>query len=215
MKLHLGCGENYLVGYINIDFPSSHHTVQKKQVADEYRNILKLNYPKKSVSEIRLHHVFEHFPRARALALLVCWREWLKAGGILHIESPDFERTAMMVLNPFASRKNKNVALRHIFGSQEADWATHYEGWSGIKLAGVLKSIGFSKFKIIKKSYKGTFNFELLAQKTIKKIKRTEYKSIVSLYLESYCLDNSETEKTIHSVWLKDFDDQLKECWPK
>jgi hypothetical protein len=27
LKLHLGCGERYLEGYVNIDYPASEHTV--------------------------------------------------------------------------------------------------------------------------------------------------------------------------------------------
>jgi len=81
IKLHLGCGETYLPGYINIDFPPSQHTVQKQPKADLYADIRQLSYPSESVEEIRLHHVFEHFDRPTALRLLIDWYEWLKEGG--------------------------------------------------------------------------------------------------------------------------------------
>lgn len=81
-KIHLGCGERYLEGYLNIDFPSSEH-----------HNLLEFSYEKESVSEIRLHHVFEHFDRATALALFSPWK------------------------------RKRLVATRHIFGSHEASWA--------------------------------------------------------------------------------------------
>ncbi|MBU1349519.1 MAG: hypothetical protein ABII99_02395 [Patescibacteria group bacterium] len=91
MKLHLGCGENYLEGYVNIDFPPEFHTIQNKSVADKYANIFELKYKKDSIEEIRLHHVFEHFERAVALALIAGWRSWLKKNGVLRIEVPDFK----------------------------------------------------------------------------------------------------------------------------
>jgi predicted SAM-dependent methyltransferase len=62
-KLHLGCGQRHLEGYINIDFPASEHSVQDKSVADIQADITQLSYPASSIDEVRLHHVFEHFPR--------------------------------------------------------------------------------------------------------------------------------------------------------
>ena len=91
MKLHLGCGQRYLDGYTNIDFPSTEHTVQTVSVADEFHNLFELLYKQKTIDEIRLHHVFEHFDRATACAFMVGWNSWLKIGGNLRIEVPDFE----------------------------------------------------------------------------------------------------------------------------
>ena len=103
MKLHLGCGETYLEGYQNIDYLPSKHTVQTKGRADEYADIRELAYAPASVEEIRLHHVFEHFTRPVALALLTAWNAWLEPGGTLRIEVPDFDRTARRVLWPLTS----------------------------------------------------------------------------------------------------------------
>ena len=85
MKLHLGCGQRYFEGYVNIDYPQSEHTVQQKSVADQFANLMELRYRKGTIDEVRLHHVFEHFPRATACALLASWNSWLKIGGILRI----------------------------------------------------------------------------------------------------------------------------------
>ncbi|MCX6800174.1 MAG: methyltransferase domain-containing protein [Candidatus Falkowbacteria bacterium] len=89
MKLHLGCGGTYLDGYINVDFPTSDKTIMNVK-ADIYQDIRTLNYPENSIDEIRNHHVFEHFNRVDALKVLLQWRGWLKPGGKLVIETPDF-----------------------------------------------------------------------------------------------------------------------------
>jgi predicted SAM-dependent methyltransferase len=81
VKLHLGYGQRYLEGYVNIDFPVSEDTLQKDNVADLHAGILGLRYPVGSVEEIRLHHVFEHFSRPVACALLASWFSWLYPGG--------------------------------------------------------------------------------------------------------------------------------------
>ena len=129
LRLHLGCGESHLNGYINIDFPPSEHTVQTKQAADVYADITTLSFPPESIDEIRSHHVFEHFNRQQALALLCNWHQSLKIDGTLVIETPDFETSIHMIAGTTLSYKEKQTVLRHIFGSQEAYWATHYDGW--------------------------------------------------------------------------------------
>ena len=105
MKLHLGCGEIYFKDYVNIDFPLENHSVQRSSVADQFSNLYELSYPINSITEIRLHHVFEHFSRAHALAFLAAWNRWLKFEGVLRIEVPDFYTTAKKASSLFASKK--------------------------------------------------------------------------------------------------------------
>jgi len=166
LKLHLGCGERYLEGYRNIDYPPSKHTVQTRAKVDEHADIRELSYPCASIEEVRLHHVFEHFTRPVALALLTAWNAWLEPGGTLRIEVPDFDRTARRVLSPLTSEKQRGVALRHIFGSQEAAWALHLEGWSGKRLEKTAEAFGFEAIERRKNRYKGTYNVDLSFRKT-------------------------------------------------
>lgn len=140
-KLHLGCGELYLEGYVNIDFPPEHHTVVKVK-ADLYSDIRNLKYPENSIEEIRLHHVFEHFSRQEALKLLADWRKWLKPGGKLVIETPDVE-TAFQMFAETDDLKKRFALLRHVFGSHEADWAYHKDGWGEQKFKFILEKFGF------------------------------------------------------------------------
>lgn len=146
IRLHLGCGEKYLEGYWNIDFPEGEHTVMKPKV-DEYGDVRTLSYPEGSIEEVRSHHLFEHFSRAEALALLARWRRWLKPDGVLTIETPDFATSAAFFLNT-TSMKRKFQLARHMLGSQEAGWALHKDYWDKQKFIFVLKKFGFKDVKV-------------------------------------------------------------------
>lgn len=201
MKLHLGCGEHYLKGYLNIDFPSLRHSVQKKTVADKFADILKLNFPPGSIEEIRLHHVFEHFPRAVACALLTGWHTWLENHGILRIEVPDLEKMF---------RNYNCLAQRHIFGSQEASWAYHLCGYTTESIGDFLTRYGFGIKKIKKNNWKGTANIEVFAVKEGRKMSLEEFEKITRKYLSQFLLDNSSSERELFKVWMKNYNDQIK-----
>jgi predicted SAM-dependent methyltransferase len=147
MKLHIGCGEKYLEGYVNIDFPDSEQSIIKTKADVFYKNMGELSYAENSIDEIRSHHLFEHFSRAEALKLLTRWRGWLKPDGVLVIETPDFTTSAAMFLQS-GSLKRRFQLSRHIYGSQEAGWAQHKDYWDKDKFAYVLGKLGFKKIKI-------------------------------------------------------------------
>lgn len=214
-KIHLGCGEIYLNGYLNIDFPSKNHTVQTKSVADKYADITKLRFNKESIIEVRLHHVFEHFPRVQAIALLLSWRSWLSKNGIIRIEVPDFNKCSKVILNPFAKEKQKNIALRHIFGSQEEFWAVHFNGYSKKNLKNLFKMCELEILEINESKYKDIYNIEIIAKKNSVKISKTIAKKIGNNYLKTYLVDNSRTEKRLLKTWLKDFIKQINQSWAK
>jgi hypothetical protein len=149
IKLHLGCGTYYLEGYLNIDLPADQHTVSKPRT-DLIADFRTLSYEPGSVEEIRSHHVFEHFTRSQALRLLFTWRRWLRTGGTLHIETPDFDTACWYYV--FSGKKARAEISRHIFGSQEAAWANHYDGWGARKYRDVLTVLGFTDITISKRS---------------------------------------------------------------
>jgi len=143
VRLHLGCGQNHFDGYVNIDYSPAEHTVQAKIGADVFADIAYLNFPENSVDEIRSHHVFEHFDRGAALGLLCKWHRWLKVGGKLIIETPDFDGCVRFYMNPRNSYTKKQAVIRHLFGSHEARWAVHCDGWYKEKFERVLNTLGF------------------------------------------------------------------------
>lgn len=209
-RLHLGCGENYLKGYVNIDFPPTKQTVQQKVVVDKYADLKTLKYPAKSVNEIRLHHTFEHFIRSEAIALLASWHSWLKPGGTIHIEVPDFDATARVVLGFRTKDHDRKVALRHIFGSNEADWAVHYEGWSAKRLSEVYEIFGFEVIKFQKSAYLATRNITAIGKKILPVLNEEELISRANNYLSDFCVDKSDIERLQLEGWMKQFKNQLQ-----
>lgn len=142
LRLHLGCGEQLFPGYVNIDYPSDEHNVMKVK-ADYTADITQLDFPPQSVDEIRLHHVFEHFNRVTALAMLIKWQQWLKIGGKLHIETPDLMGSAE-ILTSNLPWNVKMGAVRHLAGDQAASWAYHVDHWFPERYHRTLSRLGFS-----------------------------------------------------------------------
>jgi predicted SAM-dependent methyltransferase len=211
-KLHLGCGQKYLGGYVNIDFPLSEHSVQNKSIADEFYDITKLTYPSNSIQEVRLHHIFEHFGRPIACALIASWNSWLTEKGILHIEVPDFEKTAKIAISKFRHRDKKKVAIHHLFGSHEAKWAIHAEGYSEWMIEDIMLSFGFKKIKTLKNDWHGTYNLEIVAEKE-NDISFNESFDRAEMYLRDFLVD--DTEQELLNVWLEQFKNQIEKTWAK
>jgi FkbM family methyltransferase len=152
LRLHLGCGETILRNYVNIDFPSDRHNVMQTR-PDFEGDVTRLNFPDYSADEIRLHHVFEHFNRVVALGLLIRWQAWLKTGGRLHIETPDFLATAASALNREGAARM--ALVRHLEGDQAADWGYHIGQWYPERFERTLKALGFSNVAIKQSSTAG------------------------------------------------------------
>lgn len=211
--MHLGCGQYYLDGYVNIDFPLSEHTLQQESVADEYQDLARLRYSAGSVDEVRLHHVFEHFPRTQAAALVASWHSWLKRGGTLRIEVPDFDATAALVLDPNAPTRDRRVAVRHLFGSNEAPWATHYDGWSESRLRELLGAFGFETREVTRNAHLATRNVEIAATRGTAPATREGALEAARGYLREFTLDESEFETHLLEIWLDQFRDQLDQSF--
>ncbi len=213
MKLHLGCGEKYLEGYRNIDQPPVSHTVQTRSVADEQADLCSLRYPAESVDEVRLHHVFEHFPRPVAMGLAASWRSWLRPGGVLHIEVPDFERTARSVLRPFASRRRRLVGIRHLFGSHEAPWAVHWEGWTRESLTAVFRLCGIDVERVRRGEFRHTYNITVIGRRDARRLGRDEVEAAARSWLGNYLVDGSPVEARLLDVWMGAYREQVDRGW--
>jgi hypothetical protein len=200
-RLHLGCGQTYLQGYVNIDFPPAHHTVQTQSVADRYADLTRLSYPDSSVDEIRLHHVFEHFPRPVALGMLASWYRWLKPQGIIKIEVPDYRINGLISILPFIPRKLRYRAIRHIFGSHEAPWAIHCEGWSGAYLKEAFAAAGLEVVKIKRSHWRRIFNLTITGKKSEDTVSSIVQLERLDALLRQFLVDESESELRLLTYW--------------
>jgi hypothetical protein len=201
IKLHLGCGGIYLDGYRNIDLPVEEHGVQDAIRPDVYADITTLEFAPESVSEIRLHHVFEHFERPIALRLLIDWYRWLEPGGKLVVETPDFARSARALLRK-RSPADQMKLLRHVFGSHEARWAVHCDGWYPAKFRWILGELGYVRVKSKRSAWQGTFNVTVRARKPHGRPKSTEeLLDIGDRILRLSLINDSASEQRMFEVW--------------
>lgn len=202
LRLHLGCGGVYLDGYRNIDLPPEEHGVQEGIDPDEYADITRLDYPPSSVDEIRLHHVFEHFDRPTAIRLLIDWHGFLRPGGVLWIETPDFQRSALAFLLWPPSR-NRLKVLRHVFGSHEASWAIHEDGWYAGRFRLYLKALGFEGVSFKRTRWHGTCNLHVTARRAAIELRREELIERAESLLRMAMVDDSESERALLRTWMR------------
>jgi predicted SAM-dependent methyltransferase len=204
IRLHLGCGERYLDGYVNVDFPPESQSVLDTSKADVFADLTRLAYEPTSIAEIRLHHVFEHFDRSTALRLLLDWYDWLLDDGVLVIETPDFERCARGFFTPW-QRRRRGVLLRHIFGSHEASWAVHQDGWYKAKFRRHLTALGYTDLAFKRQSWRGTHNITVTARVGDPRLSRdTREAAAESLLRESLVDARASSEMKLLAVWLRE-----------
>lgn len=209
-RLHLGCGRYYLDGYTNIDYPATEHTVQAGIKADLYCDIASLEFPASSIEEIRLHHVFEHFSRPTALALMCRWRDWLKAGGILRIETPDLAASVWRLASPFATYKQKQQIIRHLFGSHESHWAVHWDGWYAARFRHTFSKLGFEDLSFQFSKWGALCNVDVTAKKSDSVLHVDQYMAAAKELLQHSLINDTSqqpqkipvSEEQLLSVWM-------------
>lgn len=207
LRIHLGCGQNHLDGYINIDFPVSEHDVMTPQ-ADIFIDILELEFPEETVDEIRSHHMFEHFSRATALALLIRWHQWLKVGGSIRIETPDFLACAKTFLSQDSWRVKMGL-VRHLAGDQSSHWGYHLDHWFPERFAHTFETLGFEQVESQEWSWDhGPFlgNVDVVGVKTKQLALSELLLRADELLWESTVADS---EKPTYEIWKKQLRDIL------
>jgi predicted SAM-dependent methyltransferase len=144
IKLHLGCGNNKLGGYINIDSV-------KEFLPDLVHDISEpLPYSDQSVDEVLAEGVLEHFDKYVRYLVIYDWARVLRLGGMLNVSVPDFPK----ILSRFR-KLGLNNFIDTIFGEnmlQSETYIGHYGShkfaYSEKSLTDFLKQFGLETIKV-------------------------------------------------------------------
>jgi SAM-dependent methyltransferase len=208
LRLHLGCGEQRLRDYINVDYEPERHNVMAP-VADIFADIVELDILDGTVDEVRLHHVFEHFGRVVALAQLLKWHRWLKLGGVLRIETPNIEGGAKTISSD-ASYRTKMGHVRHLAGDQAAGWGYHVDHWFPERFRRTLEPLGFEVLRLRETRWENEpflSNVDVLARKTAELTTDELLDACDRLLWESTVAD---AERPTFEVWTRQLREVVK-----
>lgn len=137
MKLNVGCGDDYLEGYVNVD-------VDERVRADVHCLAWELPYDDGIVDEILASHVIEHFVEPDRDEALAEWWRVLKSGGLLTVRCPNMVVYVeeWLLASDFETRWG--WPLRAIFGWQDrGPGQLHHTGYDLLRLCEVLQAAGF------------------------------------------------------------------------
>lgn len=155
-KLHLGCGNSHLPGYLNVDITSSFEGTGAPDLRADIRHLPQL--ASASFDEVYACHVLEHIEFTDVLLTLTEWRRLLRPGGVLRLAMPDLDaeidaarsgawasRPAPPGLwpdRPFRTASHKLVSIL-VGGVECAVGAQHKVPWNFELVTEVLGELGF------------------------------------------------------------------------
>ena len=143
MKLHLGCGDVKIDGYINVDIRSYPiYRTKNPSSPDVIDDMTELRqFRKNTVSVIYICHALDHLTRFQYNFALKSWHQLLKKGGILRISVPDMENLCKY----YVETGDLNSIRGTLYGGQDYKENFHYWGWDFNELSKDLKDVGFKK----------------------------------------------------------------------
>lgn len=138
LNLHLGCGAVDHKMFINIDgYPHPHvHYLQQIDSLPQFKD--------KSVDLIYASHCLEHFSYLDTKHVLTEWHRVLKAGAILRLSVPDFDKLIDIYT---LHHRDPDVILPQLMGGQNNKYNYHLTALSLVNLTRLLKDVGFNEIK--------------------------------------------------------------------
>jgi len=137
IKLHLGCGNIHIDGYVNVDI----RNLPGVDVVDDVSTLS--SFEENSVDIIYVCHVLEHFEKTKYKGVIKRWYDLLKKRGVLRVAVPDFEAVAEY----YSKNRNLEDVLGLLFGGQDYEQNFHYCCWDFKKMQIDLMGAGFKNVK--------------------------------------------------------------------
>jgi predicted SAM-dependent methyltransferase len=138
VKLHLGCGDVIINGWINVDLCNP--AAQVKADAKDL-NMFEDN----SIDEIYSSHLIEHFHFHDGLKVLKEWKRVLKPGGKLVVELPDFLACCKKFIE--SSEEDRVNQYVSFWGYPWESGQTHLFGYTKSQMRWSLEQLGFTNLK--------------------------------------------------------------------
>jgi predicted SAM-dependent methyltransferase len=133
--LHIGCGKINSPEFINVDaLPYAHVHVVTAQIAELSQ------FADESVDLVYMCHILEHIKMSRVAAVLQEMRRVLRAGGVLRLSVPDFDRLIDVYK---AGGEDLDVIHLQLMGGQDSDYNVHYSAFNRKGLSDLLQKVGF------------------------------------------------------------------------
>jgi hypothetical protein len=135
-KINVGCGQDKRPGYLNIDVdPQSRADLL---IVNNDDSMIPRNY----FEEVLAHDVLEHIPRARTLAALLDWADYLVDGGKLVLQTSSILGVAAKLEQspPYRQQHGWTACL---FGNQAHPGDYHFTGFTELTLKVHLLAAGF------------------------------------------------------------------------
>jgi SAM-dependent methyltransferase len=133
MKLHLGCGEKHINGFINVDV----RELNGVDLVDDIKELTSIET--ESIDLIYASHVLEHIGRREYLKVLKRWYDVLRPNGVLRIAIPDFEK----IVDHYNENKDLSTLRGFLYGGQTYPENFHYCIWDFETIKKDLISVGF------------------------------------------------------------------------
>ncbi|VVB63829.1 Uncharacterised protein [uncultured archaeon] len=86
-------------------------------------------------------------------------------------------------------------------------------GYTPSMLKRLIETYGFKISKLNKNSWHGTSNIEVIAEKPCDEYARQDFVEITKRHLNSFLLDESESERRLLRVWMDLFNEQMNKTW--
>lgn len=149
LRLHLGCGDDYLKGWLNVDYSKN----SKADIVMDFKDLKNL-FSENSVQEVLMVHSISYLRFWEAIDFFSDIHRILQKNGKLTLEFPDVIKCAKSLLENDGNVKDYLEAIRGFYAfdieqiKKREKFITYAFGWSAWHLKHELEKIGFNQVRV-------------------------------------------------------------------